>query len=140
MRTAWALELPIAKHGAEAPELSLERRPISSGENIVKSARMRSQAAVQSAGVKKSACIEGSSSRAPKGACRRCDREIEDKVNDFPPREDKDVTFETLNRPDFLDALSGKATVEPQRCGGDCSSRPRLGQANASSRRECKRL
>ena len=32
-------------------------------------------------------------------------REIEDKVNDLTPREDKDVTFETLNRQDFLDAI-----------------------------------
>ena len=32
-------------------------------------------------------------------------REIEDKVNDLTPREDKDVTFETLNRQDFLDTL-----------------------------------
>jgi hypothetical protein len=66
-------------------------------------------------------------------------REIEDKVNDLTPREDKDVTFETLNRQDFLEAIREGAVGRKDR-GGDCSSRPRLGQANTSSRRECKRL
>ena len=83
--------------------------------------------------------IEGSSSRARKGLVDRVTREIEDKVNDLTPREDKDVTFETLNRQDFLDAIREGAVGRKDR-GGDCSSRPRLGQANASSRRECKRL
>ena len=52
--------------------------------------------------------IEGSSSRAPKELVDRVTREIEDKVNDLTPHEDKDVTFETLNWQDFLDAI-GKA-------------------------------
>jgi hypothetical protein len=39
----------------------------------------------------------------------------------------KDVTFETLNRQDFLDAIRERAVGRKDR-GGDCSSRPRLGK------------